>query len=253
MEKSLFCAELLYYMVVSGYNQGMSIIIDELKSQANPTQAKNSKRFFKTGKGKYGEGDVFLGIKVPQIRSIVRKYWKETNLKVAEELLHSKYHEMRMCALLILVERYKKIASEREKIFRIYIASAKYINNWDLVDLTAPQIVGGYLADKPKTILYQFAKSKNLWERRIAILTTFNYIYQGESQETIKIARILLHDPHDLIHKAVGWMLREVGKRVDEKILTNFLDKRYKEMPRTMLRYAIEKLSEKKRKYYLSK
>jgi len=194
-----------------------------------------------------------LGIKVPQIRSIVRKYWKETNLKVAEELLHSKYHEMRMCALLILVERYKKIASEREKIFRIYIASAKYINNWDLVDLTAPQIVGGYLADKPKTILYQFAKSKNLWERRIAILTTFNYIYQGESQETIKIARILLHDPHDLIHKAVGWMLREVGKRVDEKILTNFLDKRYKEMPRTMLRYAIEKLSEKKRKYYLSK
>ncbi|PIZ28046.1 DNA alkylation repair protein, partial [Candidatus Berkelbacteria bacterium CG_4_10_14_0_8_um_filter_35_9_33_8] len=189
----------------------------------------------------------------PQIRSIVRKYWKETNLKVAEELLHSKYHEMRMCALLILVERYKKIASEREKIFRIYIASAKYINNWDLVDLTAPQIVGGYLADKPKTILYQFAKSKNLWERRIAILTTFNYIYQGESQETIKIARILLHDPHDLIHKAVGWMLREVGKRVDEKILTNFLDKRYKEMPRTMLRYAIEKLSEKKRKYYLSK
>ena len=228
-------------------------IIDELKLLANSMQAKNLQRFFKTGKGEYGEGDVFLGIKVPQIRSIVRKYWKETNLKVAEELLHSKYHEMRMCALLILVERYKKIASEREKIFRIYIASAKYINNWDLVDLTAPQIVGGYLADKPKTILYQFAKSKNLWERRIAILTTFNYIYQGESQETIKIARILLHDPHDLIHKAVGWMLREVGKRVDEKILTNFLDKRYKEMPRTMLRYAIEKLSEKKRKYYLSK
>jgi len=228
-------------------------IIDELKLLANSMQAKNLQRFLKTGKGEYGEGDVFLGIKVPQIRSIVRKYWKETNLKVAEELLHSKYHEMRMCALLILVERYKKIASEREKIFRIYIASAKYINNWDLVDLTAPQIVGGYLADKPKTILYQFAKSKNLWERRIAILTTFNYIYQGESQETIKIARILLHDPHDLIHKAVGWMLREVGKRVDEKILTNFLDKRYKEMPRTMLRYAIEKLSEKKRKYYLSK
>jgi len=228
-------------------------IIDELKLLTNSVQAKNLQRFFKTGKGEYGEGDVFLGIKVPQIRSIIRKYWKETNLKVAEELLHSKYHEMRMCALLILVERYKKIASEREKIFRIYIASAKYINNWDLVDLTAPQIVGGYLADKPKTILYQFAKSKNLWERRIAILTTFNYIYQGESQETIKIARILLHDPHDLIHKAVGWMLREVGKRVDEKILTNFLDKRYKEMPRTMLRYAIEKLSEKKRKYYLSK
>jgi len=228
-------------------------IIDELKLLANSVQAKNLQRFFKTGKGEYGEGDVFLGIKVPQIRSIVRKYWKETNLKVAEELLHSKYHEMRMCALLILVERYKKIASEREKIFRIYIASAKYINNWDLVDLTAPQIVGGYLADKPKTILYQFAKSKNLWERRIAILTTFNYIYQGESQETIKIARILLHDPHDLIHKAVGWMLREVGKRVDEKILTNFLDKRYKEMPRTMLRYSIEKLSETKRKHFLSK
>jgi len=228
-------------------------IIDELKLLANSMQAKNLQRFLKTGKGEYGEGDVSLGIKVPQIRSIVRKYWKETNLKVAEELLHSKYHEMRMCALLILVERYKKIASEREKIFRIYIASAKYINNWDLVDLTAPQIVGGYLADKPKTILYQFAKSKNLWERRIAILTTFNYIYQGESQETIKIARILLHDPHDLIHKAVGWMLREVGKRVDEKILTNFLDKRYKEMPRTMLRYAIERLPEETRKYYLAK
>ena len=228
-------------------------IVDELKQVALPSKTQQLQRFFKTGKDEYGEGDVFLGIKVPQIRSIVRKYWKETNLKVAEELLHSKYHEMRMCALLILVERYKKIASEREKIFRIYIASAKYINNWDLVDLTAPQIVGGYLADKPKTILYQFAKSKNLWERRIAILTTFNYIYQGESQETIKIARILLHDPHDLIHKAVGWMLREVGKRVDEKILTNFLDKRYKEMPRTMLRYAIERLPEETRKYYLAK
>jgi len=145
-------------------------IIDELKLLANSMQAKNLQRFLKTGKGEYGEGDVSLGIKVPQIRSIVRKYWKETNLKVAEELLHSKYHEMRMCALLILVERYKKIASEREKIFRIYIASAKYINNWDLVDLTAPQIVGGYLADKPKTILYQFAKSKNLWERQVFFL-----------------------------------------------------------------------------------
>ena len=266
----------------------MSIIIDELKSQANPTQAKNSKRFFKTGKGEYGEGDGFLGLKVPQIRSVVKKYWKETSLEEAEELLHNKYHEVRLCVLLILVKQFQNASKlpkshprtdvslsnidiedpinpgfrvkpgmtkvdDRKQIFDTYTANAIYINNWDLVDLSAPHIVGAYLEDKPKDLLYEFAKSNNLWQKRIAILATFYYIYNGEHKETIKIAKILLHDKHDLIHKAVGWMLREVGKRCNEKILTDFLDENYQTMPRTMLRYAIERLPIEQRLKYLSK
>lgn len=250
-------------------------LMSDLRELANPVQAKNLQRFFKTGKGEYGEGDLFLGLKVPQVRQIVRKYWEETSLEQAEKLLRSKHHEVRQCALFIMVERFNKVESERDQIYRIYITNTKYINNWDLVDLTAPQIVGAYLYEKPKDLLYKFAKSNNLWKKRIAILATFYYIYKGESQETIKIAKILLHPStklsfeseldssslrvedragdHDLIHKAVGWMLREVGKRCSQKTLTDFLNQYSHKMPRTMLRYSIEKLSEKKRKYYLRK
>lgn len=225
--------------------------IQELKLLANPVRAQNLQRFFKTGKGDYGEGDLFLGLKVPQIRQIVRKYWKETSLVGTEKLLKNKYHEERLCALLILVEKYKKNPDERGKIYHLYIKNTKYINNWDLVDLTAGKIVGAYLADKPKDLIYKFAKSENLWRRRIAILATSYYIGKGESRETIKIAKVLLRDKHDLIHKTVGWMLREVGKRCDEKILTDFIDQHHKTMPRTMLRYAIERLSEDKKRYYM--
>ncbi|TSC96920.1 MAG: hypothetical protein CEN88_251 [Candidatus Berkelbacteria bacterium Licking1014_2] len=226
-------------------------VINELKRFSSPAKAQILQRFFKTGKGEYGEGDVFLGVAMPDIRKTVKKYWQETKLEEAKKLLPAKYHEIRSCALLILVERYKKIESERGRIYRVYITNTKYINNWDLVDLTAGHIVGAYLEDKPKDLLYMFARSKDLWQRRIAILATFYYIYKGEAKETIKIAKMLLRDKHDLIHKAVGWMLREVGKRCGEKILTDFLDQQAKIMPRTMLRYAIEKLDRKKQLFYL--
>jgi len=232
---------------------GVQDIRDIFRRHADPEKAKILQRFFKTGKGEYGEGDVFLGIKVPDIRVVVRQYWKETSLEEATELLHSKYHEARLCALLILVARFNKIASDRDKVFKIYISNTKFINNWDLVDLTAGHIIGAYLEVKPKDLLYKFAKSNDLWQKRIAILATFYYIYKGESKETIKIAKMLLCDPNDLIHKAVGWMLREVGKRCDQKILTDFLDEHVNEMPRTMLRYAIERLDEKQRLHYLGK
>ena len=240
-------------MLGQNYRYKMSKIINSLIAKKNPQKARVLQRFFKTGKGEYGEGDIFLGVVVPEIRKIVRRYWKETSLEKAKELLHNKYHEARLCALLILVERYRKIESERDKIYRIYIANAKYINNWDLVDLSAPHIVGAYLQDKPKDLLYKFAKSKDLWQKRIAILATFHYIKQGNHTETMKVATILLHDSHDLIHKAVGWMLREVGNRCNRKILTDFLDQHSHEMPRTMLRYAIERMGEKERRRHLKK
>ncbi|MFA6253297.1 MAG: DNA alkylation repair protein [Patescibacteria group bacterium] len=225
----------------------------DLKKLSKSSKAKILQRFFKTGKGQYSEGDKFIGVVVPDIRKVSKQY-SDLPLKQVSELLHSKIHEERLCALLILVEQYKKGDSKKQKqIFGLYLKNYKYINNWDLVDLTAPRIVGAYLADKPKNILYKLAKSKNLWQRRIAILATFQFIYYCQSKETIKIANILLHDKHDLIQKAVGWMLREVGKRCDEQILLNFLDKNYKTMPRTMLRYAIERLLEKKRQHYLGK
>jgi len=225
----------------------------DLKKLSSRQKAQNLQRFFKTGPGQYGEGDQFIGVVVPDIRKIARQY-SDLPLGQATKLLHSAIHEERLCALLILVDQYQKGDSAKQKqIFNLYLKNYKYINNWDLIDLTAPRIVGAYLADKPKDILYKLARSKNLWQKRVAILATFCYIYQGQSKETIKIAKILIHDKHDLIHKAVGWMLREMGKRCDEQILLNFLDKNYKTMPRTALRYAIERLAENKRKYYLRK
>lgn len=229
----------------------MSKILKELKKYSSPKKAAILQRFFKTKKGEYGEGDKFIGVVVPDIRKVVKIY---QDLDLAEVVLslHSPIHEERVCAVLILVTQYKKAdAKQQKKIFQFYLKNYKFINNWDLVDLSAPNIVGAYLSDKPKNILYKLAKSKNLWQKRIAIISTFDYIYHKNAEETIKIAKILLHDEHDLIHKAVGWMLREVGKRVDEKVLLKFLDEHYKTMPRTMLRYAIERLAEPKRLAYL--
>ncbi len=222
----------------------------ELKSKASPETAKNLQRFFKTGPGEYGEGDIFLGLKVGGSREIAKKY-QDLSLKETEKLLHSKIHEERLVALLILIHKFQTDKEDlKEKIFKLYLKNTKYINNWDLVDLSAHKIIGEYLRNKSKKILYKLVKSKNLWERRIAVLTTFQFIGNNEFKESLKISKLLLKDKHDLIHKAVGWMLREIGKRslaTEEK----FLKIHYKKMPRTMLRYAIERFPEKRRQAYL--
>ncbi len=229
----------------------MSKISKELKKYSSPKKAEILQRFFKTAPGQYGAGDKFIGIVVPDIRKVVKQN-TDLSLDKVLVLLHSPIHEERLCAVLILVAQYKKAdLKQQQKIFQLYLKNYKYINNWDLVDLSAPNIVGAYLRDKPKDILTKLAKSKNLWQKRISILATFDFIYHKKSEETLKIAKILLHDEHDLIHKATGWMLREVGKRVDEKVLLKFLDEHYKAMPRTSLRYAIERLAEPKRLAYL--
>lgn len=233
-------------------------LIKEIKSKENKDKAKILARFFKTGKGEYGEGDFFLGITVPISRKLAVKY-SELALSDIEKLLKNKYHEIRLIALLILVHRYRtparKILAEREKkeIVNFYLKNTKYINNWDLVDLSSHYIIGDYLLNKDRKILLKLSKSKKLWERRIAIVSTFAFIYKGESEWTFKIVKTLMSDDHDLIHKACGWMLREVGKRVSEKELLKFLDENSYFMPRTMLRYAIERLPENKRLYYLHK
>lgn len=222
--------------------------LDKIKS---PDRAKLNSRFFKTAKGEYGEGDVFLGITVPDIRKIAKKY---TNLTFEElnELLKSEVHDYRQTALYTLVNKYQKANDpDKKKIFDFYIQHSKNINNWDLVDTSAPHIVGNYLLHKDKSILYEFAKSTNLWERRIAIISTFAFIRQNNFEDAAKIAEMLLNDSHDLIHKATGWMLREIGNR-NQSAEEQFLKKHYKQMPRTMLRYAIEKFEENLRKKYLN-
>ena len=223
----------------------------ELKKISDPDKAKGAQRFFKTAKGEYGEGDKFIGVTVPEVRKIAKNFSHMTLLEVFD-LLSSAIHEERLCALFILINQFKKGDEKtKQKIYQGYLKNYKFINNWDLVDVSAHHIVGAYLSNKPKDILYKLAHSQNLWKKRIAIISTFYDIYQKKSDETLKVAKILLHDEHDLIHKAVGWMLRELGKRVDEKILLKFLDDHYKVMPRTMLRYAIERLPEKLRLDYL--
>lgn len=221
-----------------------------LKNLADPTIAKHSNRFFKTGKGEYGEGDIFLGIRVPVIRKEVKNH-KTCTLETAIELLHSKFHEERLFALIMCVEKFSKGTPEEQKvIYELYLKNRAYINNWDLVDTSAHHIVGPYLEHRDKKILYKLAKSADLWERRIAMLTTYYFIRKNKFEDAIKIAVILKDDPEDLIHKAVGWMLREIGKRNPEEE-RKFLNQYYKTMPRTMLRYAIEKFPEKERKAYL--
>ncbi len=230
----------------------LNSLINELKSLKNPEQAKNLQRFFKTGKGEYGEGDIFLGIKVPVQRKIAKKY---INLSFTDlqELLNSKIHEHRLIALIILVNKYKKSKKDsfkKREIFEFYIKNTNNINNWDLVDISCHKIIGDFSNIEGTEILKMLAKSENLWERRIAILSTGVFIKKRKFGETLAIAGMLINDEHDLIHKAVGWMLREVGKR-NQNVLELFLKERYKEMPRTMLRYAIEKFPEERRKAYL--
>ena len=207
-------------------------------------------RFFKTGKGQYGEGDIFLGIIVPNTRKVAKKY-TDLSLNEIKKILYSKIHEERLCALLLLVEKYKKTDElNKKKVFNFYIKNAKQVNNWDLVDLSAPKIVGEYLLDKDREILYKFARSKNLWKKRISIISTLTFIKNNQYKDTFNILDILMKDKHDLIHKATGWMLREVGKKnlIEEE---NFIKKHNNSMSRTTLRYAIEKFSEEKRLKYL--
>lgn len=228
-------------------------VLDELKKLADPDIAEHSQRFFKTGPGEYGEGDQFLGIRVPDTRRIAGKY-KKLSLQETEKLLHSKYHEARLCALIILVNKCQKADRElHQTIYDLYLRNTSHVNNWDLVDTSAEKIVGTYLFEyeEEKTVLVKLSESDNLWERRISIMSTFHFIRHGEYSNTLELAQKLLNDEHDLIHKAVGWMLREVGKR-DIETEEQFLRKHIHNMPRTMLRYAIEKFPEAKRKKYLA-
>lgn len=226
---------------------------EDLQKLASPEKALFVARYFKTGKGEYGEGDVFLGITVPAQRVIAKKY-KDLSLLEIEKLLHSPIHEHRLTALMILYGRFPKATeSEQKEIYNFYLRNTKWINNWDLIDTSAREIVGGWLVTQPKEtkILFTLAKSKSLWERRIAIIAAWAFSRKKDFTYTFAVAEILLHDTHDLIHKAVGWMLREVGK-MDQKAEEEFLQKHYKTMPRTMLRYAIERFSPSKRRYYMA-
>jgi 3-methyladenine DNA glycosylase AlkD len=224
----------------------------DLARFASPAKAKISASFFKTGKGEYGEGDVFLGVTMPEVRSVVKKYL-HLPLEDIKLLLQSKIHEHRLTGLLLLVEKFKKAGEAgKEKLIEFYLKSTKYVNNWDLVDTSAHQLLGEWLQDKPKEILHKLAKSKSLWERRISIVATYAFIRRRQLEHTLAIAEKLLHDSHDLMHKATGWMLREVGKR-EQRVLEQFLNRHAKTMPRTMLRYAIERFPEKRRKHWLSR
>jgi 3-methyladenine DNA glycosylase AlkD len=228
-------------------------IRSELRLLADPAKAIILMRFFKTGPGEYGEGDRFYGVVVPKIRRVVKAH-RSAPLREVLKLLHSAYHEERMTALLILVEQYRcGDSSKKKEIYDLYLANASYINSWDLVDLTAQHIVGHYLAGKDTSVLTRLALSKSLWERRIAMLSTYHFIRQGDSRETLRIAGLLLNDSHDLIHKAVGWMLREVGKRCSMESECRFLDKHAAGMPRTMLRYSIEHFPGDLRMRYMKK
>ena len=223
----------------------------ELQALADPADALHLQRFFKTGPGEYGEGDRFLGIRVPTLRRLVRKY-RTLPIPDAVELLRSPWHEERLLALLILVDAYRRAGeSDRVRIFRAYLDHTAYINNWDLVDLSAEHIVGAHLGPAGTDRLEELARSDSLWDRRIAMLSTFHFIKKGQFAPTLRLAEILMHDRHDLIHKAVGWMLREVGKR-SRDAEDAFLREHYRAMPRTTLRYAIEHYPEEVRKQFLA-
>jgi 3-methyladenine DNA glycosylase AlkD len=230
----------------------LAALEQEMKNIADPEQAKNLSRFFKTGPGEYGEGDIFLGIKVPVQRQFARKY-RHLPLRDIETLLGSEFHEHRLTALIMLGERFKSSGEcEKKSIYEFYLRNTAKINNWDLVDLSAPNIVGKYLLEnqRERAILYRLVKSGSVWDRRIAVLATFSFIKDGQFDDALKIASLLLEDRHDLIHKAVGWMLREVGKR-DQGAEELFLQKHKKHMPRTALRYAIERFSAEKKRFYM--
>ncbi len=225
--------------------------------EANPAQAKNLQRFFKTAPGQYGEGDYFLGIKVPQTRSLVRRFAKELDFDDIRSILQSAHHEERLAALLILLTWFQEAEktadqAQQKKIYQFYLQNSTRVNNWDLVDLTAPGIVGAYLLahSAERKVLNKLIHSKNLWQPRIAMLATYPFIKVGQLSVALDVAQKLLFHPHDLMHKAVGWMLREVGK-VDENVLLEFLRSHYQELPRTTLRYAIERFPEQQRKQLL--
>ena len=229
-------------------------ISNELNLYANKDKIADYMRFFKTGVGEYGEGDVFLGIKVPETRKVVKKYFLHMAFDDIKTFLYSKYHEHRLFALLVLVYQYqsKKFSDESKKkaIYKFYMKHNAQINNWDLIDVTCPHIVGAYLLNKDRKILYTMAKSDNLWQKRMAIISTFAFINAGQFDDALNIADILIQDKHDLIHKAVGWALRNIGNK-DLQTELDYLKPRYKKMPRTMLRYAIEKFEEDLRQRYL--
>jgi len=227
-------------------------LVKELKRNSHPDKAKVYSRFFKTGKGQYGEGDVFIGLTVPEQRALAKKY-AGLGLSDIKKLLYSKYHEHRLTGFFILVYKYNKAdEAEKQEIIDFYIQHRNRANNWDLIDCVCDKLLGKHLIDKDKSLLYKLANSESLWDRRIAIISTFEFLKNNQFYDTIRIAKILLNDKHDLIHKAVGWMLREMGKR-DETELVRFLGKYHKKMPRTMLRYAVERFPENKRKHYLGK
>jgi len=225
-------------------------ILQGIETLSDESHAAVLRRFFKTGPGEYGEGDLFRGIRVPDLRRLCRRF-PEAGIEEAVGLLASPWHEDRLFALLLLVDRYRRSdEAGREGIFAIYCSHTERINNWDLVDLSAPNIAGTHLLKRDRTLLYRFAASPLIWERRIAVVSTFQFIRQGELRDTLRLSALLLHDPEELIHKAVGWMLREVGKR-DRAVLEEFLAGHYRAMPRVMLRYAIERFPEELRQAYL--
>ena len=234
----------------------MSQLANILMAHKDEAQARHLSRFFKTGPGQYGEGDLFLGIKVPTTREIVKQQWKSTSFDELEECVASPYHEIRLAALLILIQIFSHAKGDtdtQKRCVDFYLSHTAHINNWDLVDLSCYEIIGTWLLDKDRTLLYQLAeRGKTIWEQRIGIVSTMKFIRNGETDDTFRIADILLHHPHDLIQKATGWLLREAGKK-DEGKLKEYLSTRYKTMPRTTLRYAIEKFPEEERKAYLKK
>ena len=222
----------------------------DLEGLSDPAKAEFFPRFFKTLPGDYAEGDVFVGVSVPNARAVARKY-RDLPISQVNPLLHSGIHEHRLTALLILVDKFTKAdPAGRAKIVRFYLVNLKHINNWDLVDLSADKILGAYLFDKGRTVLYELSDSGNLWSQRVSIMSTFFFIRNGQFDDTFRLAERMLNHTHDLIHKAVGWMLRETGKR-EKKAEERFLKKHYKVMPRTMLRYSIEKFSPEERARYL--
>lgn len=231
----------------------MNNLLQEMLSRADENQVPGLSRFFKTGPGQYGEGDKFLGIKVPVTREVVKKLWKQTTWEDLEECIGSEFHEVRLAALLTLVKIFERNRTQREACVDFYLRHTSSINNWDLVDLSCYPLLGVWLLDKDRRLLYRLARDgKSIWEQRIGMVSTMTFIRNGQLADTFAIADILLQHPHDLIHKAVGWLLREAGKR-DKGALEEFLSTRYRTMPRTMLRYAIERFPEDERKAYLAR
>lgn len=233
---------------------GKDNLIEALRAVADPQRAISSARFFKTGPGQYGAGDKFLGVTVPIQRRIAKDFYV-LSLSELEDNLHSKWHEQRLTTLFILVHKYR-CGDEpvKKRIYELYLRNLDWVNNWDLVDSSASYIVGDWLLERDRSLLYKLARSADLWRRRVAIISTARFIAAGQSDDTFKISKLLINDSHDLIHKAVGWMLREVGKRISRQTMEDFLleNGRYKTMPRTMLRYAIEHLPESRRQAYLA-